>query len=197
MDKMHVIWVFLWVLFGFVHSFLANNYIKSSLQKFFHLNMPAYRVGYNSIAVVSLCLLMYFHYRMSSPVFFEATFFSDVLSALLMLTGGTMMVWSILIYFKQHSGLYLQSNIPALQTTGMHSAVRHPLYLGTLIFLAGTTLFWPMQKNILAFIIIFFYTLTGAWLEEKKLVKIFGSDYEKYQKKVPMLLPRFGIKKLK
>ena len=34
-------------------------------------------------------------------------------------------------------------------------------------------------------------------IEEKQLLRWFGKDYEKYQKKVPLIIPRFRKKKKK
>jgi protein-S-isoprenylcysteine O-methyltransferase Ste14 len=38
------------------------------------------------------------------------------------------------------------------------------------------------------------YIYLISWKEEKELVKEFGSDYEEYQKRVPMFIPRVKLR---
>jgi protein-S-isoprenylcysteine O-methyltransferase Ste14 len=77
-----------------------------------------------------------------------------------------------------------------LEQGGLHRYVRHPLYFGTLLFVWALFFVFPYLNNLLACIIITIYTLIGATLEEKKLVKQFGEQYISYKRQVPMLIPR-------
>jgi methanethiol S-methyltransferase len=40
------------------------------------------------------------------------------------------------------------------------------------------------------------YLVAGIYLEEQKLIKVFGERYLDYRKKVPMLIPRIIKKKI-
>ena len=104
------------------------------------------------------------------------------------------MMISILKYFKLLSGvrtLYQVKPSTELRQEGIHNYVRHPLYLGTLLFIWGLFFIFPMLNNLIAVIIITGYTLIGIRLEEKKLLIEFGNLYAGYISRVPMLIPRF------
>jgi protein-S-isoprenylcysteine O-methyltransferase Ste14 len=76
-----------------------------------------------------------------------------------------------------------------LQISGVHRYVRHPLYLGTFIFLWGLFLLIPLWSSLIAVVLIQAYTQTGIIFEEKKLVAEFGDQYRDYQQAVPKLIP--------
>lgn len=102
---------------------------------------------------------------------------------------------SILKYFKLLSGvltLYRAKPPAVLKLEGIHKYVRHPLYLGTLLFVWGLFLIFPLLNNLIAVIIITGYILIGIRLEEKKLLIEFGNSYADYISRVPMLIP--GLK---
>jgi methanethiol S-methyltransferase len=77
-----------------------------------------------------------------------------------------------------------------LQQSGLHKYVRHPLYLGTLLFIWGLFLVFPLVSNFIAATIITVYVLFGIRLEEKKLRLQFGNSYAEYAKRVPGLIPK-------
>jgi len=73
---------------------------------------------------------------------------------------------------------------------GVFSIVRHPIYLGAILFYLAMLVF--SFSLVAAFIwvgvIIFYFYLCKH--EEKLLTEIFGKDYEKYKSEIPMLVPR-------
>ena len=100
---------------------------------------------------------------------------------------------SIFKYFTLLSGIrsiYLATPPAELKLDGIHKYVRHPLYLGTLLFTWGLYFIYPFLNNLIAVVAITIYVLVGIKLEEKKLVKEFGNDYTVYIKKVPALIPK-------
>ncbi len=98
-------------------------------------------------------------------------------------------------YFYELSGLKALSEDHAentLQTGGLHSFVRHPLYFGTLAFIWGLLIVMPYYSNLIAAGIITTYVWLGVFLEEKKLLKEYGDAYTEYKNTVPKLLPFTG-----
>jgi protein-S-isoprenylcysteine O-methyltransferase Ste14 len=87
--------------------------------------------------------------------------------------------------------LFAQRHQPpvALELGGLNRYVRHPLYFGTLLFVWGLFFVFPFLNSLLACIVITLYTVLGAVLEEKKLIKQFGEQYVLYKEQVPMLVP--------
>lgn len=84
---------------------------------------------------------------------------------------------------------YIRKN-EALATTGPYSVVRHPLYLGNLLLLAGFTVmadrWWALP---LAAGFWFFYYPPAIEYEDRKLRRIFGAACEQWQRRTPAVLP--------
>jgi len=78
---------------------------------------------------------------------------------------------------------------PQVITTGVFSIVRHPIYLSSILLYLGFIILSLSLLSVLVwiFVIVFYYMISKY--EEKLLTQRFGSAYEEYKKKVPMLLP--------
>ncbi|MEP6712155.1 MAG: isoprenylcysteine carboxylmethyltransferase family protein [Ferruginibacter sp.] len=166
---------------------LATSRVKKSVQQKIGVSDHWYRLGYNIFALVTLVLIILFQLNIKPFFLFKATTTIKILAAFFLITGLGIMAICIFKYFKQLSGI--KNVAPVLVTTGLHRFVRHPLYLGTFIFLAGIVIAFPLISNLVAVIIIVIYTLWGIGAEEKKLVIQFGKHYVHYQETVPMILP--------
>lgn len=189
MSTTHILLGIGWVLYCFVHSFLASESIKHFIQSRLHLRGNVYRIWYNILAFVLLVMLIICQMRIKSILIFHIPVVNRLISLLFLITGGSIMFVSIIKYFRQFSG-FDQSTQKVLQRSGLHSHVRHPLYLGTFIFLIGIFLWRPLISNALATGIIIIYILAGIKLEEKKLVSFYGNEYKNYQKQVLGIIPR-------
>lgn len=81
-----------------------------------------------------------------------------------------------------------------LTTSGPYSMCRHPLYLGTFIFLLGSVIasriWWLIPACAIGFAIFYIPSITG---EERILASQFGPAYADYCRRVSMFLPfRYG-----
>jgi protein-S-isoprenylcysteine O-methyltransferase Ste14 len=78
-----------------------------------------------------------------------------------------------------------------LNTTGMYSIVRHPLYLGNFFIVLGIALFlqawWLSLIAVLAF---FIYYERILFAEEEFLRKKFGESYLNWARKTPVFFPK-------
>lgn len=194
MNKIHLLLSFQCCLYCVFHSLLATNRIKNFFYTCFKISSSSYRVGYNLLSILWLLALIYYQAGIKSWEIFTANLYSNILAVTLILIGGSIMLLCIYKYFNQLSGLPVQKIGMQLQTDGLHNWVRHPLYLGTILFLVGLFIMWPLMKNLLVFGIIIIYTLAGVWLEEEKLIIQFGDAYIKYKARVPMILPRIKFR---
>ncbi|MFX0207082.1 MAG: methyltransferase family protein [Candidatus Hodarchaeota archaeon] len=79
-------------------------------------------------------------------------------------------------------------------TTGVYSIIRHPQYLGALLAHIGISVLLSAWYSLLLTPLLVIYIYLISWKEEKELVKEFGSDYEEYQKQVPMFIPRIKLR---
>lgn len=107
------------------------------------------------------------------------------------------MLISITKYFLLLSGvrsLFVPMPASELKINGIHRFVRHPLYLGTILFVTGLFFLFPTFNNLIALILLILYVLLGIAFEEKKLLREFGKNYEEYISNVPKLIPRFKNK---
>ena len=78
-------------------------------------------------------------------------------------------------------------NVP-FRTPGLYRLVRHPMMTGMLM----TFWAWPTmtQGRLLLAAAMSGYILAAVkWLEERDLRKAFGTQYARYEREVPMLLP--------
>ena len=86
--------------------------------------------------------------------------------------------------------LFQETVYPELIISGIHRYVRHPLYLGTFLFIWGLAVLFPYFSLVIANTIITVYTLLAIPFEEEKLVQEFGDQYRRYQKQVPKIIPK-------
>jgi protein-S-isoprenylcysteine O-methyltransferase Ste14 len=80
----------------------------------------------------------------------------------------------------------------ALNSTGIYSMVRHPLYLGNITTYIGWAVFTGIDWLVPVFLVLFvaYYRLI-IFAEEQFLTRKFGQDYLDWRKQTPLLLPAF------
>ncbi len=79
-----------------------------------------------------------------------------------------------------------------LNTTGMYSVVRNPLYLSNFIIIFGITLFIQSLWFALSTCVIFWlYYERIMFTEEEFLRKKFADQFIEWAKKTPLIIPRF------
>lgn len=82
-----------------------------------------------------------------------------------------------------------QEHVQELVTTGLHSRMRHPIYVAHLANFAG----WTIGSGLIVSYVLLAISLVTfqvmIQLEERELEERFGPSYREYQQKVP-LLPR-------
>jgi len=79
-----------------------------------------------------------------------------------------------------------------LVTTGIYGHVRHPQYLGFLLLTLGMNMLWVTLSTLLLWHILAILYYRLAKEEDKELEEKFGEEYRKYERAVPMLIPRIS-----
>jgi methanethiol S-methyltransferase len=184
--------VVFWGAFSALHSLLALPSLKRRLGGKLGSSFRFYRPFYSLIAAISLALVLWYQYNLSSPRLWATNNIAVIVVMPFLASGAVIMSVCIYKYFFDLSGIDVftkRKASGALQQQGMHRFVRHPLYFGTLLFIWSLFFLFPLLKNLIAALSISVYTIAGARLEEKKLLKEFGEVYREYRKKVPMLIP--------
>ena len=83
-----------------------------------------------------------------------------------------------------------------LNTTGLYSSLRNPLYLGNYLIVLGVMLLSQNWELVLIGTLLFFAAYIPIILvEERYLLKTFGQEYEQFAAQTPCLLPAWRWKR--
>lgn len=190
----HIILATLWIVYVVLHSVLAGLGVKQWMQKRLGRNYKHYRLSYTVFAFVFLAVIVWYQLTIPTIHFYKPSFFVVIAGYLVGITGFGIMLTCIKKYFMSLSGLrslFQETTYPELIISGIHRHVRHPLYLGTFVFIWGLAILFPYLSLLVANTIITVYTLVAIKFEEEKLVKEFGEQYSAYQKTVPKIIPKW------
>jgi len=104
------------------------------------------------------------------------------------LLGLALAVWAR-IYLGRNWGMPMSEKAdPELVTTGPYSVIRHPIYSGIILALAGTTiavsLYW-----LIAVVALGAYFIYSAVMEERHMAEVFPDAYPRYKQSTKMLIP--------
>ncbi|MFQ5764809.1 MAG: NnrU family protein [Rhodospirillales bacterium] len=78
-----------------------------------------------------------------------------------------------------------------LIVTGVYAWVRHPMMVGGYVFLLTSG---PSLNNIVYTAMYTAYMVIGGHYEERRMLRIFGDDYRRYQRQVGAFIPHFRRK---
>jgi protein-S-isoprenylcysteine O-methyltransferase Ste14 len=188
----HILLAILWILFGAAHSLLASNTLKEKVSSIWPRIHKYYRIYYTLFALISFTGIILFQVSIPSSLLFAPGVFSKAIGCMCGAAGLGIMLVCIRKYFFNLSGLktlVTEKEGNELIITGIHKHIRHPLYLGTFIFIWGLFVYIPLYSLLIANSVITIYTLWGISLEENKLEQEFGDQYRAYKASVPMLIP--------
>ncbi|WP_288071158.1 isoprenylcysteine carboxylmethyltransferase family protein [Hydrotalea sp.] len=190
------LWILMiaWLLFATIHSLTASLQFKRIMQKCMRQWFPYYRLLYALFALFSMSGILYYQFHIPAKPIALHQYIRYTFGMLMGVAGLVLMSITIRKYFFYLSGIdvfWKKKKEAHLDTTGIHQFVRHPLYLGTLLFVWAWFLFSPLVTNLITCIMISLYIWIGMYFEEKKLVQEFGAEYISYQQRVPMIIPFF------
>lgn len=194
----HFILALLWIVYGFLHTFLAHSRVKNWFSRRMKNSFRYYRIFYSLFAFLFLLSIIYYQVTLSTRVLYELNGLVLISGIAITFSGIIIMAACIKKYITGLSGpgnVFFEHKSKHLIISGIHRYIRHPLYLGTFIFLWGLFMLLPYLSLLISNIIITLYTLIGMRFEEKKLVENFGEEYLEYRKRVPALIPTFRYKR--
>ena len=184
------------LLYGLIHSWLASMGIKALVRRWLGaFSERVYRLAYNIFAGLTLLPVLALPAILPDRGIYTIPFPWALLTlaiqglAALALVAGLLQtgVWSFLGLRQLLSPL--DGEPSELVVSGLYRWVRHPLYAAGLVFIWLTP---RMTYNSLALILgLSIYLVIGAFFEERKLVREYGSAYERYRRNTPMLIPGF------
>lgn len=181
-----------WLLFGILHSLLAANPVKQSFRRFMGAAFRYYRFFYSVLFFLLLGWIFWLQYSHPDKILLRIPSFISYIALFLMVPALLIMGICIRKYFFHLSGIdvfFPRPQTDKLETGGLNSYVRHPLYSGTILLVWCICFYLPTEGNFVNAAMITLYTWIGTLFEEKKLRQTFGEAYILYQQQVPMLIP--------
>jgi protein-S-isoprenylcysteine O-methyltransferase Ste14 len=111
------------------------------------------------------------------------------LGAPLVFAGVIVALWARLYLAGNWSGSVTLKQDHELVRTGPYRFVRHPIYTGLLMAVAGTACAIGQARGILAFALTFYGLWHKSRIEERLMVETFAEDYRRYRTEVKGLIP--------
>ena len=160
-------------------------------------NMTALGSEFPHCDQIQLIMIMLFLvvWAIDSLSFFIFTY-STVLVGLiflpvLLLPAILSLGYGLYLIAKSHKAVFGEiTEQPGLIDSGVYSWVRHPMYLGILLFCLGFFFFSPSLLSFGFWLAFFILYDKMATYEEKDLIRILGEEYVAYEKRVPKWFPR-------
>jgi len=182
-----------WLLYGLVHSLFAANRTKNLFRRLMGRWYNYYRLIYSTLAVFLLMPILWYQSILPQHMFYRQRPLT-ILMGLSLASFGIMVIKVSFGHYdlKEFLGMYQAKGLSwdySLQTQGILSRIRHPLYSGSILSLIGYVVFAPTLPNLIMAFALILYFIIGIHFEEKKLLVEFGDQYREYRRQVPSLIP--------
>lgn len=177
--------IFFWIIFGFFHSLLAADFLKDMSP----LKGKGYRILYNSIATFLFLLAVYFSPKVT-PILLDILKISiyKLFIVLFLIALGAIIFTFGIMNWDLPGFIGLKADNGPLNTKGIYSFSRHPVYTGILIMLSSLLVIEISNSTIALCLGIGGYFIIGTIPEELKLNRIFV-NYKDYRKNVGRFFP--------
>jgi protein-S-isoprenylcysteine O-methyltransferase Ste14 len=148
---------------------------------------------HGELGQILLLILFLVVWSADSYIFYFSTQYQDILPIFVrILAAFVILIISAYLVSDGIKQIFSGGSKPSvLIRSGIYGKIRHPIYLGSVLFYLG---FIVLTFSILSMatwiIIILFYTYLAHY-EEKVLLKRYQEEYVKYKKEVPRWFPRF------
>lgn len=194
----YIFLVLLWAFWCALHSALIAPSVTEWMQKRLGERYRYYRLFYNLFSLASILPLILYSISLRGDPIFQwqgpwmiLRYSMLAISMYLFLAGARHYRLSSFLGIHQIKTRSISpslSELERLETSGILSAIRHPWYMAGILFL------WAWEKDpslasLLTNSVLTAYFVIGAFLEERKLILIFGKRYREYQKEVSMFFP--------
>jgi len=192
----------LWILWCFLHSWLVTTRTTLWFRMQLGDTFAFYRIFYNLFSLITVLPLLYWQRTIPGPMVIP-------LSPYLMIFKYTALIFSLIVI----AGAFVSFDIwefigirhtvsqdqqkekePVIKKHGFYGIVRHPMYLGGIIFFTASMTHTSLPQ-FLGYLILAIYMIIGTVREDRRLARELGNVYRNYQKEVPMIIPRIPGRK--
>lgn len=189
----HIYLVLVWGIYFFLHSYLASTRVKELVRRRWPRLTRFYRLAYVAVSTIGLAAIGFLLTHIPNRFHFAYSPTLQVAGFTLLLIGVALIV----ISFRQYSfagfiGLRNDAH-DTLRTSGFLNYIRHPIYAGTILMVLGYLALSPKSTVMISALCIFSYLPIGIYLEEKKLIALYGEVYRDYRRRVPAVFPKLPI----
>ncbi len=174
-----------WIAYLLLHSVLAARSVKRLLNP---RGRKIYRILYSMGSMVGLLALVFYGAMIEGAPYFDSHGMGRYIS-LMLSTFGVMTIQLAFRQYRLKPFLGFEEEKDELKVEGILKSIRHPIYSGIILLTFGYFLFNPTLSTIIACGCILFYLPVGIYLEERKLIALFGEKYLEYRRQVPALVP--------
>ncbi len=183
-----------WLGYFIAHSLLASLGLKNWVAHKLPRLMPAYRLLFNLLAVITLVLPLWLLYQYQGAPLWQWQGFEKWISNGLRFSAAFAFIWT-LKYYDGSEILGLRQIRVREQSvedqenfhiSPFHRFVRHPWYFFSLVFI------WAGDMEaawLVSAVMLSLYFIIGSRLEERKLRAYHGKIYARYASAVPGLIP--------
>ncbi len=185
------------LIFAIIHSALASDYIKNKAQRLLGERYRFYRIIYTLISIPAFApaFLVWIEYSGSTPPVYSIPHWAyPLIITVRVLALGIFAYASYQTDIFGFTGIKQTHEKTTLITNGAYGIVRHPLYASGILLLI--TRMGMSQLDLIAVLCVSIYLIIGAYIEERRLLFIFGDEYRRYRQVVSMFIPVKWVKKL-
>ncbi|MCZ7382440.1 MAG: isoprenylcysteine carboxylmethyltransferase family protein [Candidatus Methanoperedens sp.] len=185
------------LIFVIIHSVLAADYIKNKAQRLLGERYRFYRIIYTLISIPAFApaFLVWIEYSGSTPLVYSIPQWAyPFIIIVRVLALGIFVYASFQTDILDFTGLKQTHEKTILITNGAYGIVRHPLYASGILLLV--TKMEMSRLDLIALLVVSIYLIIGAYIEERRLLSIFGDEYRRYRQVVSMFIPVKWVKKL-
>ena len=136
----------------------------------------------NAIGIILLCYV------------FRIGILDDPWIVVFRIAGVLLIILGVVVWFIGALRSDMDESITEnrLQTKGIYSIVRNPMYSGLWMLITGTTLMWHNAWTLILPVVDWaIMTIALINTEEKWLLGLYGKEYEEYKKRVNRCIPWF------
>lgn len=186
--RVHEVLLWVWGLFGL---YWVASALRSSPNK--TREPQAYRVLRLFILVVAFVLLLSPWLRRGPLAwrFVPNNLATRFIGLSLILAGVALAVWARIRLGKYWSDKVVLKRDHQLVRSGPYAFMRHPIYSGVLLGVAGTALAAGEWRGIVALCLLLSAYAVKARKEERVLAGTFGDVFGMYQQQTGFFIPRF------